>query len=135
MRLRLYKKGDYDAIEDSTEPLGRPADESLIEEYSVSLTIDDEGVPVACGGIIYDTETDGIVWVKISNKMTRKTLVLVKVLRNGLDILIDSFGFKKITARVREDFCAGHRFIRHFGFKPTTETFKILSDTYRIYEL
>ena len=135
MNLRLYQKGDFDAITDCTEPIGRPTDENLILEYSVSLTVEDDGVPVACGGVIYDTETDGIVWLRLSNNMAHKTISLVRLLRNGLAILVDSFGFDRITARVKEDFGEGHRFARRFGFTPTKETFKIFSDTYRIYEL
>lgn len=135
MIVRMYQKGDFDAIEDCVEPMGRPSSEDVILESSVSMTVEDDGIPVVCGGVVYDTESNGIVWLKLSEKASHKMVKIMRLIDAGFRIITESFGFDTITARVNEKFKVGHKFAMRFGFIPTDETVKIFSDTYRTYKL
>ena len=133
MNLRKYQDGDYEAIQDSVEPMTVQGDINLVKDLGVHLTATEGGSVVAVGGIIMTGDDEGEVWLKLSKNNLNKR-ILARILKEGYIILRDSFGLSRLTAKVQEGFCSGIRLATAFGFKPTDETIDISEYHYRIYE-
>jgi hypothetical protein len=133
--LRLYQDGDYESIVDGVEPFINQGDFSVIKDSGVYLTMTHDDKVICCGGVVVKGDDEGVVWVKLSKSFCKKPIVFYRTMRHGLDIIIESLGFSKITTKVQEGFEQGERLVRHLGFKKTNQIEPILCVTYRIYEL
>jgi len=128
----MYQKGDHESIKDSVEPFVETFDTEPDLTCGVCLTATEDDRPIACGGILMTSETEGEVWLKLGQKMP--SLTLCKLLKQGYKIAEDSFNLSRLTARVQEGWDTGRRFVEWFGFEGTSETIQMMGRTYRIYE-
>lgn len=113
--LRLYQDGDHKAIADCIEPTvdgEAPSEEMLC---GVILTALDDGKPVACGGISLTSEDEGYVWIRASREL-QKT-VLLRIIKEGHEIVKESFNLKRLFVLIQADFHKGQRLAERFGFK------------------
>ena len=124
MRLRFYQDGDMDAIVNE-----KAADGSCVTsllEGGINFTATDNGVPVACGGVL----KTGEAWLSVDEKMDKAKLV--RILAVGKRIIEQEFDFP-IWCRVRTGFEQGERLARHFGLTPS-ETEVIMDKEYRTWK-
>ncbi len=135
MNIRMYKDGDYEAIEDCIEPFGKVGYFEDIKDRGVYLTVEDNNKVIGCGGVVMTTDDEGVVWLTLSYDIAEKKLTLIRLLKEGLKIILESFNLKRITAKIQEGYEKGERMARWFGFRPTDEVVKAFTLNYRTYEL
>jgi len=134
MMIRLYQDGDYEAITDCVEPFVASGDFSLIKDMGIYLTATEDDVPLGCGGIVMTGAAEGEVWLRLSWQICESPVTLMRILRAGFEIVKESFGISRLTARVQNGFGAGERMVKRFGFQDTNETMTIFDTKYRIYQ-
>jgi hypothetical protein len=133
MKLREYRDGDYEAIQDCVEPGVIEGDFSDIKDRGVYLTVTIDDRPVACGGITLISDDEGEIWLKLSKEAMSRSIIMLRIFRAGLKIIRDSFGDIEIKARVLDGFEKGMKMAEHFGFNEDSIE-KIADRVYRIYK-
>lgn len=125
--LRKYKPEDFN-IPDAIEPFCSPTDDTGVAERGIAVTAED-GDTRACGGIVYTSETEGMIWMKISKKCERNAYRWARTLKEGFKIMIDSVDIKVYTY-ILSGFCSGERLARSLGMTKTDETEDMNDRTY-----
>jgi hypothetical protein len=131
IEIRMYQQGDHQKIKDSTEPFVETFNVEPDLSCGVCLTATRDGKPVACGGILMTSDDEGEVWLKLGGI---PDTTLFRILKKGYEIVEESFDLHRLTARVKEGWDVGERFVQRFGFTGTNETTQLMNHTYRIYE-
>lgn len=122
MIARLYKDSDWVAITDAVEPFSLllPNDSfSDISQRSVAVTGVEDGKIMACGGITFISDTEGLVWVKVSTKCRKAAYMWARSIRETFFVMLDSIGDIKISTYVLKDFCKGDKLAKMIGLKNT----------------
>lgn len=136
--LRYYKDSDWPEINDAVEPFSPllPNDSFLhISERSVALTGLEKGKVMACGGITFINNEEGLVWVKVSKKCNRKAFTWARTIRETFAIMMDSIEDLKVSTYVVRDFCKGDKLARMIGLKRTGETVEHNGNIYYRYSV
>lgn len=134
--LKEYEIDDWLKIDDAVEPFSplMPTEDFVkMTKYSIAVTAVENGVVMACGGITYTNDTEGIVWVKVSRKCLRQPYRWAKTIRQTFKIMMDSIGDLKIYTYVVSGFCKGDKLARLIGLKRTSESEKYNGNTYYKY--
>ena len=121
--IRKYRDSDWKAITDAVEPFSPliPSDAFKdIAKRSVAVTGVEGGEVMACGGITYISNTEGLVWVKVSEKCKRNAYKWARTIRETFSIMLDSVDVN-VSTYVLEGFCKGDRLARLIGLKRTKE--------------
>lgn len=124
MKLRKYKDEDWLKITDAVEPFSPllPSDSFLhISQRSVAVTGTEDGEVMACGGITFLNNTEGLVWVKVSEKCKQSAYKWARTIRETFFIMMDSVDLN-ISTYVLKGFCKGDKLARMIGLKKTGET-------------
>jgi hypothetical protein len=90
MNIRMYQDGDYESITDCVEPFGKLGCFDDIKDRGLYLTVTDKNKPIGCGGIIYDKDDEGVIWLTLSEDICGSPITLVRILKAGFEILIES---------------------------------------------
>jgi hypothetical protein len=138
IRLRPYEDGDIEAIGDAVEPF---LQESKYQEHAnqgLYMTMELDGDPVACGGLVMADSDNAEAWIKVSNSLLKKTEILVRIqlinaFEKALDIIDESLGFPVIFAAILDGFLKGERFAEAIGFRRIGESCKKDSRSYNYY--
>ena len=133
MKFRMYKESDYDRIGECAEPLSPMEIIRVRKNSGVHLTVTHKRRILACGGIIITGDDEGCVWMRLTKELCKNKIELIRMLKEGLKIVEESFGLSKLRACVKDSFPTGQRFAEHFGFHRTDETFESAGTTYRVY--
>ena len=124
MKIRKYKDEDWAMIKDAVEPFSPllPSDSFLhISERSVAVTGTEEGKVMACGGITFINNTEGLVWVKVSKQCRKNAYKWARTIRETFSIMIDSVDLN-VATYVIDGFCKGDRLARMIGLSKTDKT-------------
>lgn len=122
--LRKYKPEDF-AIKDAIEPFCTPLDEIGLNDRGVAITGTD-GDARACAGVVYTSDTEGYIWLKMSCKCKEKTYEWARTLKEGFKIMINSVDIDVYTW-ILDGFTQGIRLARALDMKKTGET-KMFND-------
>lgn len=76
-----------------------------------------DGELVCCAGIIHKTDWIGIAWMTPDTDVNKLRNVDPSIAKDKLFEIRSLFGYKRVEASVREDFPAGHSYMRYLGFK------------------
>lgn len=123
--LREYDVKDWLKIDDAVEPFSPLVPtKNFVEmaKHSVAVTGVEDGVVMACGGVTYTNDTEGMVWVKVSKKCLRQSYRWAKTIRQVFDIMKKSVGNLRISTYVVSDFCKGEKLARMIGLTKTEES-------------
>ncbi len=134
--LKKYETEDWVKIGDAVEPfspLMPPENFVKMTKHSVAVTGIENGNVMACGGVTYVNDKEGIVWVKISKKCLTQPYKWARSIRETFRIIMDSIGDLKISTYVLRDFCKGERLARLIGLKKTDETEEYNGNIYNKY--
>ena len=112
--LRKYKPEDF-AIQDAIEPFCSPVDDKGVSDRGIAITGTD-GDAMACAGIVYTSDTEGYIWLKMSEKCKENTFAWARTLREGFKIMIESVDVKVYTY-ILKGFCGGERLARSLGME------------------
>ncbi len=74
------------------------------------------GELVCCAGISHKTETIGIAWALYPPNIGTYH-INPRLAKDKIGELMKKFNYRRIEATVREDFSAGHSYMRYLGFK------------------
>ncbi len=122
--LRKYEDGDWSKIKEPTEPFSPLAPTSKFLEmtkYSVAVTGEQDGVVMACGGVTYIGDDDGVVWVKVSKKCLSHPYRWARTIKEVFNYIMEAIGELNLHTYVVEGFCKGDKLARMIGLKKTNE--------------
>lgn len=132
--IRMYEDGDYESITDCVEPMSHLGSFDAIRDRGVYFTATGDGKPIGCGGIVLIDDDEGEIWLRLSKTICKYPVILVRILKSAKEILDKTFGFKRLVAKVQDDFEPGKRVVRFFGFDKTDKTETICDVQYRVYQ-
>lgn len=133
INLREYRIEDWARITDAVEPFSpnRPAQEFLLAtERGVAITGEDDGIVMACGGIIYNGNSKGAVWLKVNKKCLGQPLRWGRAFRETFRLMKEVVGDMEISTYVLKDFCRGERMARLIRLRNTKETVEYNDNIY-----
>lgn len=123
--LKEYEVEDWAEIDDAIEPFSPPmAEEYFLEitKRGVAITAVEDGAILACGGIVYANDKEGIVWLKLSKKCLKQSFRWARTIRETFNLMMKSVGNLKISTYILDNFCKGEKLARLIGLKRIDET-------------
>jgi len=97
------------------------------------MTVVDEETVVAIGGITLDRDVP-LFWMQVK-KGIKHTLTLMKMIKDGMNIILEQLSFIRAYALLRTGFEQGRRTLKLLGFKPTGESMEYDNIIYDWYEI
>ena len=134
--LKEYETKDWSKINDAVEPFmfHEPLKEfNQIVKRGVAVTAIEDGNVMACGGVAYVSEDEGIVWVKISRKCLSHPVKYARGIKEVFKIMMDALGSMTITTYILDEFCKGEKLARLIGMKKVGDTYKFNNKMYNKY--
>lgn len=134
--LKEYEDADWTKIDDAIEPFMpfRTLKEfNDIVRRGISVTAIEDGNVMACGGIAYVNENEGIIWVKVSKKCIKKSYRWARSMLETFRLMKESLGGMTITTYILEEFCRGERMAKFIGMKKTGVSTKFKDKMYNKY--
>lgn len=119
IKLKLYKDSDWSEIKDAVEPFSPLLPNGSFSEHSLAVTGIEDGEIMACGGITFISDTEGLVWVKVSKKCNKEAYRWARTIRETFTAMMDSIKDIEISTYVIKDFCKGDKLARMIGLKNT----------------
>lgn len=136
--LREYKVEDWSKIDDAIEPfmtLKPVKDFSEMVKRGLVITGVEDGHIMACGGVSYTSECEGVVWVKISRKCLRQPLGWARTIHETFRLMKEAVGDLQISTYIVNNFCKGEKLARLIGLKRTDETEEYNGHIYNKYSM
>jgi hypothetical protein len=121
--VELFKQQDWHDVESFTEPFLREVqDDKFFEELGngVALTAKKNGKVMACGGIMYAPDGEGVTWLKASRECLKSPVTWTRTFRDGFRMMQGVMDVKAVCY-VLKGFCEGGRVARLIGMKTTGE--------------
>ena len=134
IEIRMYEDGDYEAIDDCVEPFAGHCDTSEMNEIGVHFTVTEDGKPIGTGGVVYITDDEGEVWLRLSKEFIAKPITMMRIVREGFGLVKECCGLRVVTAKVQEKFSEGKRLVERFGFRSDGKLISVFGFKYRIYK-
>jgi hypothetical protein len=131
MILREYRQGDIKALGRYAEP--HTADLEARVSADPAWTLEDDGSPVACGGVVTLIPGVGEIWLVVSPLMTVRPLSLCRALRaKKRELLSDKYGYRRLQAIIWCGFELGCRLATRYGltYEGTLERYLPYGDAY-----
>ncbi len=125
MELRKYKDEDWAMIKDAVEPFSPllPSDAFLhIADRSVAVTGTEGDMVMACGGITFLNNSEGLVWVKVSKQCRKSAYKWARTIRETFRVMMESIEDLEVSTYVVNGFCKGDKLARMIGLKKTGRT-------------
>lgn len=135
--LREYDEKDWLKIDDAVEPF--MIKESLndfnkITQKGIAVTAIENDNVMACGGIAYMSDTEGIVWIKVSRKCLKHPFRWSRTIRETFEMMADSIDGLKISTYILDNFFKGKVLAKLIGMKRTNEAEKYNGNIYYKYK-
>lgn len=121
--LEKYTIEHWKQIDDAIEPFTPliPPDNFVeLTNRSIAVTGLENGVVMACGGVTYKNDDEGLVWVKVSKKCLREPYRWAKTILQAFRIIMDVVDLK-VSTYVIKDFIKGDKLARIIGLERTDE--------------
>jgi hypothetical protein len=95
------------------------------QEIAVSVCIEENGIPLAVGGIQMINCTTAWAWCDLSDESGKHIVIVYRIIRTWLEEMVEKMGIKRLQCYVERDFVEGHNMVRHLGFdfESTAENF------------
>jgi hypothetical protein len=119
IETRPFRDEDYEAIQDAVEPFAGTKDVVGIKDRGVSITATDGDV-MACGGILYTSDTEGLAWMKISKGCKHNAFTWARTIREVFSLMVKATELNVFTY-VIDGFEEGDRLARAIGLSKTDE--------------
>jgi len=134
--LRAYKDSDWKAITDAVEPFTPLLPSDLfadISKRSVAVTGVEGGEIMACGGITFTGNDEGLVWVKVSKKCEGDPYKWARNIREVFNAMMESVSELQVSTYVVANFDKGDKLARMIGLHRTNETEEYKDNMYYKY--
>ena len=135
--LRDFDIKDWLNIADAVEPFMPmiPPDQFLESvKRGIAVTAVENGNIMACGGITFIDENEGIVWVKVSEKCLGKSFRWARTMKETFKIMMDSVNID-VSTFILSGFCKGEGLARLIGLKPTDEKYTYNNNIYHRFKV
>ena len=122
--IRPFKKEDLNFIPiEALTPveIDDPELARAMEDSGLSVTGVKDGKVVGCGGVHPVNETTGEVWIRLSQECLNFKIVTLRILKEGMKIIDETYPFEVLTATVKCCFDTSVNLIERFGFKRIKE--------------
>ena len=117
-----FKTEDWFKIKDAVEPFAFVKSVKTLLE-GISTTAIENGEVMACGGIVLESETEGVIWCKVSKKCLKNSFSWARTMKEIFGLMIDTIGDNvKISTYILKGFCRGDKLARLIGLKKTNKT-------------
>jgi hypothetical protein len=131
--LRKYEPEDWSKIDDAIEPFMPIALRDGANERGLVVTAVEDGRIMACGGIAYVNNEQGVVWVKVSKECLMRPYRWARTIRETFRLMKESVDDLRISTYVLSDFCKGEKLAKLIGMKRTNKTEEYNGNTYNKY--
>ena len=134
--LREYKPDDWKMITDAVEPfmfLEPFGNFNEIVQRGLAITAVEDGVVMACGGVSYASNEEGVVWVKVSKKCFKQPFRWARTIKETFMLMAKSLGNMMIITYILKDFCRGEKLARMIGMEKSDRTYEFNDNTYNRY--
>jgi len=124
--VRPFKKEDFLAFE-PIEPMAKAEIKDMglaqaIEDSELAVTGVRDGAVVMCGGVHpIENSTHGELWLRLSEDCLEHKLDTIRLIRDGLKIIEETYPFEQLNAVVRCCFEKSVKLVEYLGFKKTQE--------------
>lgn len=118
---RKFEPEDWKKIDDAIEPFSYLCPDIDVANRSVAMTCADGDTIMACGGITYTGDNDGIIWLKLSKKCRKRRYFWARTVLETFRIMKDVIGGLKLHTYVLDKFCRGEKTARLIGLRKTGE--------------
>lgn len=135
MIMRLYKDSDWSEIKDAVEPFSPLLPNLKVGKRSVAVTAIEDNKIMACGGITFISDTEGLIWIKVSKKCRKAAYKWARTIRETYTAMMDSIGDIEISTYIVKDFCKGDKLARMIGLKRTGESQEYKGNIYYKYSV
>ena len=136
--LKEYEPKDWAKIDDPVEPFMpfKSLDEfNVIVKRGVAVTAIEDGNVMACGGVAYKTDDEGLVWLKVSKKCLSQPIRYARGIKEVFKIMMDSLGPMKVTTYIVDKFCKGERLAKLIGMKRIGIPIEFNGKKYNLYSV
>ena len=118
-----YKNGDWSKIQDAIEPFTPLCNDEFdkIAKRGMAVTAVDDDKAMACGGVTFINDKEGVVWVKVSMECLKKPVMWARAIKETFGLMVDTAGVE-IHTYILNDFCKGEKLARLIGMKRIDET-------------
>ncbi len=124
--LKEFKTEDWAKITDAVEPFASNMSSSddfcKAIKNGITTTAVEDGEVMACGGIVLESETEGTIWCKVSEKCLGNSFSWARTMKEAFALMMDTLGDVKISTYILKGFCRGDKLARLIGLKKTNET-------------
>lgn len=134
--LREYKPNDWKEITDAVEPfmfLEPFGNFDKIVEKGLAVTAVEDDIIMACGGVSYTDNDEGIVWAKVSKKCFNHSYRWARTIRETFQLMTKSLGNMRIITYILKGFCKGEKLARLIGMTKTDKTYEFNDNIYNRY--
>jgi len=115
MILREQNVDDCDYIRE--HPLNETVFDKEPAEIYFLVTIEEDGIPLATGGIKMENTTTASCWLCLSKDAQAHIIEVYRTIRVWLDKIAKEKGIKRLQAYVDCSFKQGIRILEHLGFE------------------
>lgn len=129
-QFRDFQISDLNSIEPIEPYMEIVEDWDKVKDNAIGITAVEDGVPIACGGVIVGEEAR--FWVRSSGA---KPFALFRIIQEAKSILMDSLGDMVYSALILSGFGRGEKLARILGFRKTDKTVEYNNKTYYRYVL
>ncbi len=109
------------------------SDFDSIAERGIAVTAVDDDKAMACGGVTFLNDKEGIVWVKVSRDCTNRPVMWARTIKETFGLMIDSVKDMRISTWVLDGFCRGEKLARFIKMKRSDETVRYNNNIYNKY--
>ena len=106
-----------------------------IAKKGIAVTAIDSGRTMACGGVAFTSESEGIVWCKMSKDCAKRPFMWARIIKETFDIMVKSVGKVGISTYILDNFCKGEKIARLINLKRSGETEEYNGNTYNKYSM
>ncbi|KKM71498.1 hypothetical protein LCGC14_1430030 [marine sediment metagenome] len=134
--LREYIPDDWTKIDDAVEPFMflEPFERfDEIVQKGLAVTAIEDDIVMACGGVSYVDDQEGVVWMKISKKCFCQPYRWGRTIRETFSLMAKSLGAMRIVTYILKGFCKGERLARLIGMTKTDKEYEFNDNIYRRY--
>jgi len=119
--IRPFKKEDlcFEPIEPDITPFTDEFVEA-IEQSGLAVTGMRNGKVVGCGGVHPDGP-QAELWLRLSKEVVNFPRTAMRIVLEAERIIEKTYGFEKLFAVIRSDFCESEKIVKRLGFEAAEE--------------
>ncbi len=133
MRFKKFVKEDWFNIKECVRMYSKEIDDNFFKiiQNGINTSIVEDDKVLACGGVVYVKKDIAEAWIKVSAEA--KGIKLLRIIRDGFKILIESMKGIIIQSYVLSGFKQGEKLAEFLGFYKTVDSIDINGERYDRY--